>query len=429
MPAESWKDAFLRSAMLDGLDEPLQQALVAAAEPRVLDDGEPLVRVGESGRAAYVLLSGELAAERDGRLLALLEAPRVVGLLAALDGRERTAGLVATRRSELVTLPAPALETLVQNSDALTKRVGELLAKEIRAGYARQRAQNQAFEGTFLYPNAQLRPGPYVSDSHHVDLFVVEHDRAAIDALLPRGLRPLESVAGRYFLWAERVTGWGSAAVPPDQRVARHGALAILIPCADPLGRPALFCPERYVDSYMAIVTGRELFGFPDRFGRIEWRGDRLDAIVAQRHLLRIHWEKRRPCEAEEAGVALAGFLGAARKDALGRLAGATVELAGGTAPWLRLPVFVHRRITSAQHTERMHYDVDSLVEVPIQLSRLSDLALLEQPVLEWRDPRFFLAGRCVGGLSVQLESTLARGRDWIDYRGMPAENRTGRLR
>jgi flavin reductase (DIM6/NTAB) family NADH-FMN oxidoreductase RutF len=74
----------------------LLRAILAGAEERQYADGEAIVRAGEIGEELFVLLSGTARAERGGVVLRTLGAGELLGELAALDGRARSADVVAS---------------------------------------------------------------------------------------------------------------------------------------------------------------------------------------------------------------------------------------------------------------------------------------------------------------------------------------------
>ena len=131
------------------LPEAAQQSLLAAAEWRGLPGGDVLFYEGETADAAYLVLSGSLAAYRAGS-----EGPERIGLsllgesvgeLGVLTQRPRMATVRALRDSEVLRLSAEALEALGEScpqallvlSRLALRRLGEPHNPEIRASAPR----------------------------------------------------------------------------------------------------------------------------------------------------------------------------------------------------------------------------------------------------------------------------------------------------
>ena len=74
--------------------------LVEAAPERRVDDGETIIRFGESDPALFVLVTGALEVRRDGVTLARLAEPgAIVGELSLLLGTPASADVIATEPS------------------------------------------------------------------------------------------------------------------------------------------------------------------------------------------------------------------------------------------------------------------------------------------------------------------------------------------
>lgn len=99
--------------------------------------GETVVAAGDSGRALYFLTEGTLAVALEGRFLKHIEAPSVVGELAFLDGRPRSAELRAETEVEVARMDTAAFEALSARHPELGRRMleelGRVLATRLRA--------------------------------------------------------------------------------------------------------------------------------------------------------------------------------------------------------------------------------------------------------------------------------------------------------
>src|SRR5262249_7916547 len=148
-----------------------------------------------------------------------------------------------------------------------------------------------ATDDFFDPPNARLVPGPYRFSPMRLVLHVVETERAALAALLPRGLHLLPGLGGRYLVVFGDFHRCVTQHARGDGRVFSYRETTPFIPCAG-FGRVGAFIPELYPDSYMAILLGREIYGFPKRLGRTTVRGDGVDVIVDHARLMRARWSR-----------------------------------------------------------------------------------------------------------------------------------------
>ena len=73
----------------------LLRPILAAGEERNFADGEAIVSSGEPGEELFFVLEGAARVERDGRVLRRVAAGELFGELAVLDGRERSADVIA----------------------------------------------------------------------------------------------------------------------------------------------------------------------------------------------------------------------------------------------------------------------------------------------------------------------------------------------
>src|SRR5512134_2507734 len=109
-----------KSPLFQGLsDEELQQ-LMDMAEPVSLRAGDLLIKQGEPGDAAYVLLKGDFEVQKQsGQSLIKIDvrnAGDVVGEMALLSRAPRNATLIAKTDGEVLRIPQEAFEELLQSS-------------------------------------------------------------------------------------------------------------------------------------------------------------------------------------------------------------------------------------------------------------------------------------------------------------------------
>jgi signal transduction histidine kinase len=109
-----------KSPIFQGLsDEELQQ-LMDMAEPVSLHAGDLLIRQGEPGDAAYVLIKGDFEVQKQsGQSLIKIDVRNpgdVVGEMALLSRTPRSASIIAKTDSEALRIPQKAFEELLRSS-------------------------------------------------------------------------------------------------------------------------------------------------------------------------------------------------------------------------------------------------------------------------------------------------------------------------
>jgi CRP-like cAMP-binding protein len=103
-----------RSALFQVFSQDQRRRLAASGQVVTLASGALICQKGDPGDAAYLVLEGELeiravAPKGDMVRLAALGPGEIAGEMALLDGGERSADMVATRRTRLVKLSRAAL--------------------------------------------------------------------------------------------------------------------------------------------------------------------------------------------------------------------------------------------------------------------------------------------------------------------------------
>jgi NTE family protein/lysophospholipid hydrolase len=123
------------SGMFGDLAEPTLRELEAELESEWIEAGTTLFRQGDAGDAVYLVVSGRLRvsvdlADEGPRFLTELGFGETVGEMALLDGKPRSATVVATRDSHLARLSKDAFERLFsRRPDLLVVIARELVAR------------------------------------------------------------------------------------------------------------------------------------------------------------------------------------------------------------------------------------------------------------------------------------------------------------
>jgi flavin reductase (DIM6/NTAB) family NADH-FMN oxidoreductase RutF len=119
-------------SILGALPPAMREKLLSAGEEHVYEPGDTVIRQGERGADAFVILSGHARVVRDGRDLARLGSGQFFGEVAMLDGRTRTADVVAESRLRCIALSRETVKRALRTEPDLAWRVLEVLAGRIR---------------------------------------------------------------------------------------------------------------------------------------------------------------------------------------------------------------------------------------------------------------------------------------------------------
>ena len=123
--------------ILPALPEHLSMLLFASMELRHLDAGEVLFAAGDSGDGCYRLEHGLLkvvisSPRGDERILAILRPGALAGELAVIDGRPRSASVVAVRACELSFISRAVFEKCTQQHPEIYRYLVNVLAARLR---------------------------------------------------------------------------------------------------------------------------------------------------------------------------------------------------------------------------------------------------------------------------------------------------------
>ncbi len=116
-----------KSPLFQGLSDEELQKLMDMAEPVSLRAGYVLIRQGEPGDSAYVIMQGEFEVQKQtGQSLIKIDVRNpgdVVGEMALLSRAPRNATLIAKTDGEVLRIPQEAFETLLQSSTTAARAV------------------------------------------------------------------------------------------------------------------------------------------------------------------------------------------------------------------------------------------------------------------------------------------------------------------
>jgi len=105
--------------------------------------GEEIVREGESGRELFVLLEGEVETYKnygtpEERFLGTLTPVGYFGEIAVLDDAPRSATVIASKDSRLLTLGGEPFKELVLQTPEISFEIFKVLTARVRAAEQRQ---------------------------------------------------------------------------------------------------------------------------------------------------------------------------------------------------------------------------------------------------------------------------------------------------
>ena len=133
MAAPDSKLEMLRNVSLFSTMSPKELAAVEQLADTVdLPAGHVLVRQGSSGAEAFVIASGGVRVERDGRELGILGPGDVVGEMALLSEAPRNATATTTEPTTLFVLAHREFHSLMDQSADVRRCVMEAVAERIR---------------------------------------------------------------------------------------------------------------------------------------------------------------------------------------------------------------------------------------------------------------------------------------------------------
>lgn len=126
-----------RNRLLSGLDDCHMAELVSLGRLSRFHEGQTVFEKGDPGDCLYAILRGQIAVSTgsvDGKtmLLNILDAGDVLGEIALLDGKERTAGATALRASELFRIDRPAFIAFLERHPKLCIQMMGVLCERLR---------------------------------------------------------------------------------------------------------------------------------------------------------------------------------------------------------------------------------------------------------------------------------------------------------
>ena len=110
----------------------LSESVRAQTRARRFAPGDVIVREGEPGSSAYILLAGSCSVSVHGDVLGVIAPGDLFGDIACLEGGTRTATVRATAPTEVLEIAGDALRLELRRSPALLDRLLRVLARRVR---------------------------------------------------------------------------------------------------------------------------------------------------------------------------------------------------------------------------------------------------------------------------------------------------------
>lgn len=129
---------FLQNSFsLEGLPDDLSLGLARLARPMKLGDGAILFEAGDPGNGCYAIMEGSLrvsllSVEGDEQLLAVLGPGDLVGELALLDGRPRSATVTVLKQTQLAFIDKAAFERFADENPAVYRHMLSIVGQRLR---------------------------------------------------------------------------------------------------------------------------------------------------------------------------------------------------------------------------------------------------------------------------------------------------------
>ena len=108
------------------------EKIAKAGDEVTLDAGSVIVDQGQTGREAFVIISGSATVKRNGKKVATLGAGSVVGELSLLDHGPRTATVVADTECTMLVISQRQFLAVIDAIPAISHKLLATLAGRIR---------------------------------------------------------------------------------------------------------------------------------------------------------------------------------------------------------------------------------------------------------------------------------------------------------
>jgi CRP-like cAMP-binding protein len=404
---------------------------------RDCEPGEVVFLPGQPAREMFVVLSGvfeeRMEAEPDSELLWEAGPGDVIGEIelfakhpGAVDrdpGRDpaRLTSFWCAQRGRVLVIDEDEAEALVRQSGDFAVALLNAVATDAWRLIEDERRDNRIVQTYFDGRLARLVPAPYRAERVEMNVFLAQTRTGDYEGFVPPGLST--APGGLFLLVFAEFPRFYQPARPAAQPFS-YRETAFFVPArmlAGPAAwRPLLaYAPAVYPDNFMALVLGREIYGFRKRNARTELPSgpDQPPAGALRRAWLEL--DGARAARVDYRLVAAATSLPAALlelAEGLG-LPGLNVLLElvgdGPLAKPIEVPVVNLKQIPGPRHRDGViDYEVNELCLTPFRIRRVRgvDLLAADGLALSGRVPFEGARLACPFGLRVTMDVDLETG-------------------
>jgi CRP/FNR family cyclic AMP-dependent transcriptional regulator len=121
-----------RTPLWSGLTEKELKVIARSFKELKYNSGDIIVRKGESGVSFYLIAEGTVEVRSDGRVLSKLGPGQFFGEMAILDGRPRSADVVALEPSRCLALTSWSFKSIVSNNPKMALKLLQESVRRLR---------------------------------------------------------------------------------------------------------------------------------------------------------------------------------------------------------------------------------------------------------------------------------------------------------
>ncbi len=365
---------------------------LAAALEKLAAADHPMVSLKAGER--HVLRPGEMLLIHDGFFYLeptdgdahTARAPRMAGLLEEAVGEPVSVQIEALKDSSGYLFAPKQFYSMAREHPWCRQLLYALYEYELFLLTHEARAYRKHMHEFYAPSSAALLPGPYEGDDvDMVGLLMRAKDPCWTRRMLPPGVFVPPGLRGVYAVVLAHFRNVTCKHPLATDVSFDYRETTVFIPCVAGL-RPGMFSPILFPDNAMAITLGREIYGFPKRFGRTVLDMDQRYAELEVDDKLEFwcEWDKSDPVQPRTYVDRFVEETFADRfwADKVGDVGGWFFErlfTPDRNNTWPAMSVFVRKQLPDvALPCERdLVYESDRLVRVPFDMSDVKSCHML----------------------------------------------------
>jgi len=355
------------------------------------------------------------------------KAPYVAGLLEFATDRPGDILVTALKDSAYYEFSIDDFMELYQTEPWVREYLRRLYEYELKQLSKDLDAYQKHMQDFFVPGTAGLLPGPYEADDVDMVVLLMEsEDPGWVDQQLPPWVPHLPGTGRRYMIAISRFGDVRCKHAVAGQEHFAYQETTVFVPCMA-FGLPGFFAPILFPDNYMAIAIGREIYGFPKRFGktRLDLANHYAELNVDRRLSYWLEWGEPEQVEGDEyVDRFVEAFFGnRSWADKAGDIAGwwfKRLFREDLIHTWPPVQVFVRQQVpdVSLPGETSLVYETDRLVRIPFEMFQPQAFYFL--PELEFHAGKcdFLPPSRCVLAGHVKLDMRFGSNQQLWDYLG-----------